>query len=447
MSLTLQIHWDNQWHDAGSVEFRNEDDGLLGSPKFSYDTEYALNALERAGDFEREDLNDKTAVGVNLPCIIAGDYLDGEIAPVLRDIIPQGAGRRAMVKQLGYERDPEQAIDVLLLAEGCVGPIGNLRIKEAAEAFELNVAASEVMLFGRHEVCTRADDLVQYAHNLHIAIGGTTGAGGDAPKLLLVETHQGEYALEGTIPEQDIARHWLVKFPRGRRTIEDVKVLEGEAAVYRLLEARGFNTITGAAFEDIDGAVALWMPRFDREVTGEGVERHGMESVYSMMGMVGDGARLEHFHVISKLRECVTRPEDKDALLVDYLVRDVLNTAVGNRDNHGRNTSLIKRGHEIELAPAYDVAPMVLDPEPIANSTWWPMHLRDRNRNADFALILEELATDPGRAASIMEGELLKLTNMKGGLKQFGAPDEMLNHISIRMNEPELVLDQIERLL
>jgi serine/threonine-protein kinase HipA len=186
MSLTLQIHWDNQWHDAGIVEFPYESDGLLGKPTFSYDIEYVLAALEQGGDYDREDLNNKKAVGVNLPCILGGDFMEGEIAPVLRDIIPQGAGRRALVKQLGYSRDQEQAIDVRLLTEGCIGPIGNLRIKEAAKTFEREVAESEIVLFDRQDVCTRADALVLYANNLHIAIGGATGAGGDAPKLLLV---------------------------------------------------------------------------------------------------------------------------------------------------------------------------------------------------------------------------------------------------------------------
>lgn len=90
---------------------------------------------------------------------------------------------------------------------------------------------------------------------------------------------------------------------------------------------------------------------------------------------------------------------------------------------------------------------MVLDPESIAMSTWWPHHLLDQRRNPDYSLILEELAVNPKAAAIIMEGELLKLMDMKAGLKRYGAPDAMLSHIAIRMHEPELVHDQLERLL
>ena len=102
MELTLQIHWNNRWHDAGLIRFVQPQQGLAGKPMFSYSAGYAVEALEWLGDFEAQGLIDKTAVGVNLPCHLGGDYLAGEIAPVLRDIIPQGAGRRHWLKMLGY---------------------------------------------------------------------------------------------------------------------------------------------------------------------------------------------------------------------------------------------------------------------------------------------------------------------------------------------------------
>ncbi len=446
MKLTLQVHWDNQWHDAGTVTFKEPDKGLLGTPTFSYETDYIIKALENADDFDKEDLIDRTAVSVNLPCHFTADYFHGEIVPVLRDIIPQGAGRRQLLKSMGYDRDPEHAVDTRLLAEGCVAPIGNLRIKEAAERFDAQVAKSEVLFFGRKEVCSRADGLVQYAHSLRVAIGGASGAAGDAPKLLLVETEDGKYALEGTIPDTDTVRHWLVKFPRGKKTEADIRVLQGEAAIYRLLAARGFNSIPGAVLDTVDNSYALWLPRFDRERTAGGIVRHGIESIYSMMGKGGDGVRLEHLDVIQKLQACVTKPEDKDALLAHYLARDVLNTATGNRDNHGRNTSLIKRDKDIELAPAYDVAPMVMDPEAIAMSTWWSDEFLDHQRNPDYVTILERLALNPELAAKTLAAEVGKLIGIKDGLQEHGAPKAMLTHSAIRFNEPERVLLQLERL-
>lgn len=445
MHLTIQVHWDHQWHDAGTVGFRTPALGLGGRPSFTYHTEYALKALERVDDLEKEDLVDQTAISLNLPCNFFRDYPNGEVAPVLRDIIPQGAARRHWVKLLGYNRDPEQRIDTRLLSLGCTSPVGNLRIKEAADLFEPRAEKAPAITFDRSDIYALADDVQQYAsHGSHL-IAGALGAGGDAPKLLLVETRDGRYAFEGTVPDREVLQHWLVKLPRGKKTKADVQVLEGEAAIYRLLSERDFNSIPGSFFFRSEGGDALWLPRFDRLSTPEGIVRHGVESIYSLMGQAGDGARLCHSDIIARLRECVKQPTDEDAILADYLVRDILNTAMGNRDNHGRNMSLLKKGSGIELAPAYDVAPMILDPEGIASSTWWPHRLLNKNRKPDYRAILIDHATHPEATASHMIQALKKLTNLKEGLRRHGAPAEMLNHRAIRMHEPELVLEELGR--
>ncbi|MAZ05742.1 HipA domain-containing protein [uncultured Marinobacter sp.] len=443
MELTLQIHWNNRWHDAGLIRFVQPQQGLAGKPMFSYSAGYAVEALEWLGDFEAQGLIDKTAVGVNLPCHLGGDYLAGEIAPVLRDIIPQGAGRRHWLKMLGYERDPEQAIDTRLLAEGCIAPIGNLRIKEAADAFAEKLSQAGPSYFSAEEVCTRADNLVEHAQAMGVAIGGATGAGGDAPKLLLVENHEELFALEGTVPPSEIRKHWLVKFPRGRKTRADVAVLQGEAAIYRALESRGFNTIKESRLDEQDGQFALWLTRFDREMVDGELVCHGVESVYSIMGRIGDGSGLDHAEVISKLQTCVTWPANPDRLLADYLVRDILNTAIGNRDNHGRNTSIIKRDRHIELSPAYDLAPMVLDPEAIARTTLWPRKLRSGTLEPDYPSIINALSADPGEVTRGVVDQLEQLTGLKQELAKHGAPAEMLENKVIRFNAVEKALDQL----
>lgn len=445
MQLTIQVHWGHQWHDAGIVGFRKPALGLGGTPSFTYHTEYALKALERAGDLEKEDLVDQTATSLNLPCNFFRGYPNGEVAPILRDIIPQGAARRHWVKLLGYNRDPEQRIDTQLLSLGCTSPVGNLRIKEAADLFESGAEKASAITFDRTDINALADDVLQYASHEPYLIAGALGAGGDAPKLLLVETRDGRYAFEGTVPDREVVQHWLVKFPRGKKSKADVQVLEGEAAIYRLLTERNFNSIPGSFLCRTGGGDMLWLPRFDRVSAPEGIIRHGVESIYSLMGQAGDGARLCHSDVIARLQECVTKPTDEDAILADYLVRDILNTATGNRDNHGRNMSLLKRGSDIELAPAYDVAPMILDPEGIASSTWWPHRLLNQNRNPDYRAILIDHATHPESAALHMIQELTKLTNLKEGLRRHGAPTEMLNHRAIRMHEPELVIEELYR--
>lgn len=50
-------------------------------------------------------------------------------------------------------------------------------------------------------------------------------------------------------------------------------------------------------------------------------------------------------------------------MIFEYLQRDLLNQILGNSDNHGRNTSILRNGTGLKLAPIYDLAPMVMDDE------------------------------------------------------------------------------------
>ena len=61
-----------------------------------------------------------------------------------------------------------------------------------------------------------------------------------------------------------------------------------------------------------------------------------------------------------------------DLDVMEYLKRDILNVALGNSDNHARNTALLKyTDGTIRLAPLFDFAPMFLDPTGIRRSSRW----------------------------------------------------------------------------
>ena len=69
------------------------------------------------------------------------------------------------------------------------------------------------------------------------------------------------------------------------------------------------------------------------------------------------------------LARYATEPAEE---LRELLLRDVLDVALGNTDNHARNTAVLKRTDGvIELTPLYDFAPMVLDPQGIARVCRW----------------------------------------------------------------------------
>ncbi|WP_449287756.1 HipA domain-containing protein [Marinobacter salarius] len=321
-------------------------------------------------------------------------------------------------------------MDFRLLREGCVAPIGNLRIKEAAEAFHERVAGKKPISFTPDDVADHNGELIEYAHSLGIAVEGATGAGGEAPKLLLVEDEAGALYLEGTLDEARIAHHWLVKFPRGRMLSDDEDILRAEGVFYKGLAELGVDTIKGAKLHE-GRKPSLWLPRFDRVIRKGQIQRCGVESVYSLMGMVGDGARLQHTDVLSCLNRYLDT--DFDDLLVEYLLRDVINTAIGNTDNHGRNTAILKEDGVIHLAPAFDLAPMVLDREAVARATVWPKHFQQQ-RGVNYGAIIKRLAHDPEAATKTLIDRVETLADFRERIIQKGLPGLVQNSPLIHLD-------------
>ncbi|MCL7942926.1 HipA domain-containing protein [Marinobacter sp. ATCH36] len=176
---------------------------------------------------------------------------------------------------------------------------------------------------------------------------------------------------------------------------------------------------------------SLWLPRFDRVIRDGRIQRCGVESVYSLMGMVGDGARLQHTDVLSRLNGYLDI--DFDDLLVEYLLRDLINMAIGNTDNHGRNTAILKRDGVIELAPAFDLAPMVLDPEAVTRATVWPRHFHQQ-RGVNYGAIIKRLAHDPEAATRTLIYRLGDLAYFKERAIHRGLPGLIQNSPLIHLD-------------
>ncbi|HBO3852633.1 TPA: HipA domain-containing protein [Pseudomonas aeruginosa] len=126
-----------------------------------------------------------------------------------------------------------------------------------------------------------------------VPLGSATGAGGNAPKLLLTEGNQGELRLDGTLADDLAARHWLVKFPRNQGRASDQNVLRSEYRYYLALDSLGLETIpvNGLALEE-GRQTSLWLPRFDRRPGAAGLERVAVESIYSLTDTLVPGSYL-----------------------------------------------------------------------------------------------------------------------------------------------------------
>jgi len=62
---------------------------------------------------------------------------------------------------------------------------------------------------------------------------------------------------------------------------------------------------------------------------------------------------------------------DPAAELKEFIIRDILNLALRNTDNHGRNTAVLRIKDKLCLSPLFDFAPMFLDPEGIGRVSRW----------------------------------------------------------------------------
>jgi serine/threonine-protein kinase HipA len=130
----------------------------------------------------------------------------------------------------------------------------------------------------------------------------------------------------------------------------------------------------------------LFIPRFDRGVAAGRVVRLGQESIVSADGVAAFGYQASHEEYLAAIKDYC---DDPAAEVTEYLLREVLNLALGNPDNHGRNTALQKTADGgVRLTPLYDFCPMRLDSSGIARSTTWkcmkPLGGPSRDLNPDW---------------------------------------------------------------
>jgi serine/threonine-protein kinase HipA len=95
----------------------------------------------------------------------------------------------------------------------------------------------------------------------------------------------------------------------------------------------------------------------------------GQESIATLTSIPGFGAVPSHDEVCRQLLLRCTQPLTE---VLEYIKRDVANLALGNKDNHARNTA-VQRDFSggIRLTPLYDFAPMYLHPDGIARRIRW----------------------------------------------------------------------------
>ncbi|MFJ3482608.1 type II toxin-antitoxin system HipA family toxin [Pseudomonas sp. NPDC090202] len=363
-TLTLQTCVDGQWYDAALLSVDDPQAVERSRCTLAYDNQYLVDFIDRIGTAFTP------AVSVNAP--LNWDAVDSLGYPAfIYDIVPAGAARRSLQRRFGDEKPDGMSMDFFLLKRCTPSPIGHLRIKESFEYID----QTRQEPFARQEVVERTNDFLEYAYESGAALGGATGAQGEAPKLIMVEDGAGDLYADAMLADEQAHRHWLVKFARNQVTERDKNILRAEYHYYRAIAELGLNTVStdGLALEEAEKP-SLWMPRFDRRIEQGRVERIPMESVYSVCENTEPGSSMRHEDVIGRLVQLwrgAAQDNELEELVFEYLRRDLLNRVLGNSDNHGRNMAIFRHQSRFELAPIYDLAPMVLDSEGITRVTKW----------------------------------------------------------------------------
>ncbi|WP_440906685.1 type II toxin-antitoxin system HipA family toxin (plasmid) [Catenovulum sp. SX2] len=363
-TVDVEMHVNGTWQTICQVEFIGNQKIIHSTNKFAY--------MQQHQSAYYADISSK-ACGVNYP-VTFDIYNEDKLLGFIDDIIPAGAARRKWLEIDEIKQADD--LEFALLTQGAISPVGNLRIKSAVEKLNANIITQ---YFPIEDVINRDSDFLSYAHERGALTGGATGAGGEAPKLLLRVNDNNQVWIDCFQNTNLPDKAYLIKFPRGARTDIDKDILRAEYSYYQVLSRAGYNTIDilNMKLEEGVNMPSLWLPRFDLKFD-DGQEAHyGLESILSTI-QGSSGAPLNHFEVISKtinnIRQSITDTDtefDEALFVCQWFERDVLNVMFGNADNHARNSSLLKSDNKIELSPIYDFAPMRVDPEDIRRTITW----------------------------------------------------------------------------
>ncbi|HSH86940.1 MAG TPA: HipA domain-containing protein [Methylophilus sp.] len=407
----VEIYIDGQWIPAAEIYILGE------TVKFEYVPHYAF------GD-------NPLPVSLALPISEPFPNLDGQVPSFLYDLVPQGLGRKYLIEEANRNGLPTS--DIALAQIGAFNPIGNIRIDTAVTFFDQWKKRNVVTMpsgFDKKDIVQRSEEFVSHIWMHAMLTAGTTGVQGAAPKFLLTQDYEGLFHADSALSDERSLKHWLVKLPRGKTQI-DLDILRIESIYQKIASLIGLRTFGQCEFI----GNMMFFERFDREVDNQNnkVTRVHQESLLAAAGISGFPSNVSLFTLTNTIIKHATNPVAEAA---EFIKREFLNRALGNTDNHGRNTALqILSNGIVQLTPLYDCAPMFRDPEMIPRSCRWIIDGYEINKLSE---ILNHLDLSD-EAKSILHQSILSFANIFDDLpyllKEHELEDEWLNLLVSRIN-------------
>jgi len=188
---------------------------------------------------------------------------------------------------------------------------------------------------------------------------------GVQPKLALVH-HEGRYFLprEGS---RAPTTHILKVAPR-----DDQELPRRESALLTLAGKLNLPAAEHVFREFVDHETGtdigtLLSTRFDRTFDGRFVSRIHTEDLCQALGLDRDlkyerkAEQDERRFSLEAVGRVAVQTAAPGQFLIRFFEQTLFNLAVGNTDNHAKNTSIVYRGVKAELSPLYDVIPVIMD--------------------------------------------------------------------------------------
>jgi serine/threonine-protein kinase HipA len=354
-SLTIQVFAHGLWIDAATITTSDSSKGWQNPIDMAYNRDHIALYFGQ---------QDQVALSSHYPV----DFLlqdEKQWPTFLLDILPQGYGKRRILQD--WPNETNTSDDWYLLSIGASNPVGNIRIKEAHESMHsylADVTKKYQNGFSLQEVTNSDPAFLEYLVSCHYGIAGSSGLQGECPKYLLTEDKQGRFFIDGTIKDEQVKRCFILKQPKTINNRRDSLILSQEANYLEFARKLGLKVFE--PIQRFDGCTLI--PRFDRRTQNGHLERIAQESLLTLMNKAGYGVRFYHQEAIIAMQKICTSPHLD---IAEYVLRDMANIALGNRDNHGRNTAFHRFDGHIAISPLFDFAPMYLDQDAITRSATW----------------------------------------------------------------------------
>ncbi|MGO4582961.1 type II toxin-antitoxin system HipA family toxin [Arthrobacter sp. 2RAF6] len=291
-------------------------------------------------------------------------------------LLPEGSGRSNLARQAQASRDDVYA----LVSYAGRDVAGAIRIGgdpgEPAESYKP---------LTDEQIAERLTLINDYALG---AVGGGGSLAGYQPKTTLALLDGAWHAgVDGAA-----STHIIKPVAAGNE-----QALHAEAYCLELSRRIGLTTFASDV-RTFAGRTVLVLERYDRRVSGRGVERIHQEDGAQALGLPWDtDSKFEGVNPAANLRSLAgllrrrrdifdAGPDDREMLLA----HTAFNTAVGNTDAHAKNFATLRTDDgAVTIAPLYDVSTHALAPNGQLNMS---LHVNDRAFQP--SLTVEDLVTE-----------------------------------------------------